>query len=271
MVAKAANDPAEESWPVFREGDAAWLVRQFGHYAHVLNAASGSRGGILSFPAGLGPLIGATRLPLQDPTQARRLLQLSNRQYQERLQNMQQLSAAHGRRMRCSARRQKGKRMRGCELGAESSSSSRSSSDGETAGEKGRVASPASGAERARMQIGNSAVPTAGEADKRMQKEESNPHLLAAYDLLTCTTGSISGNAATLPTPLLRFLSSQEQQRYGPTARNGKRPFSGRGAEHSTTAKAGAGGVTKEECYADPEYVAGSQPSAPGEAGRLKQ
>lgn len=119
------------------------------------------------------------------------------------------------------------------------------------------------------MQTGNSAVPAASEAATRVQKEDANPHLLAAYDLLTCTTGSSSGTAATLPTSLLGFLSSKEQKRYRPTARPGRRSSSGGGTEHRTTVTVGAGGITKEESCADPENVAGSQPSVPGEAGRV--
>lgn len=47
----------------------------------------------------------------------------------------------------------------------------------------------------------------------RTSKEEANPLLLAAYDLLTCTAGSVGSPSASLPKSLSEFLSSQDLRR----------------------------------------------------------
>lgn len=97
----APNDgPEEGPFTEIRKDDATWLVRQFGRYAHYLKGDSTYEGGLPQFPADSGSLIAAKTLPTDGHTQARRLLQLSNRQHEEYLQNMHQLYAAHAQRMR---------------------------------------------------------------------------------------------------------------------------------------------------------------------------
>ncbi|XP_026192191.1 uncharacterized protein LOC34619262 [Cyclospora cayetanensis] len=55
----------------------------------------------------------------------------------------------------------------------------------------------------------------AAEASTSVQ-EEANPLLLAAYDLLTSTSGSTSGGSESLPKSLLEFMSSLEQRKTRP-------------------------------------------------------
>lgn len=89
-----AHDDSEEA----SENDNVWLVRQFGRYAHLLKPKSFHGEGAGAFLAGVGALCQGTH-PINDTEQARRLLHLSNQQYRENLRNMQQLRAAHDRRL----------------------------------------------------------------------------------------------------------------------------------------------------------------------------
>ncbi|KAL8426655.1 hypothetical protein Efla_005912 [Eimeria flavescens] len=213
MVATAADNHGEDSGSAFDDEDNAWLVRQFGRYLPLLKGDAGRTGGPVSLAADFSLLVGARALPAQEHVQTRRLLQLSNRQHQERLQNMQQSSAAYAQRLRQRTRGQKRKRARGCEHGAESSSSSSSSEEDakENEGAASRLEAEREETERQRKPADIAGQPTVSEDSLGLSKEEINPLLFAAYDLITCPNGSAGGPPAELPSSLLAFLNSQEQ------------------------------------------------------------
>lgn len=272
----AADGPEEVPRTEFRKDDATWLVRQFGRYSQYLKGESTYEGGLLHFSRDSGSLVAARTPPTQVHTQTRRLLQLSNRQHEEYLQNMHQLYAAHARRMRHSTSGRPRKRKRGCEQGAESSSSS--SSEGETAGDQGApIGSVVESevAERAGKSKERSVVPAVREAPTKTQRDEANPLLLAAYDLLTCTTGPANRSSAALPDSLLRFLNSQQQKQHRRTAGTHKPPLSDGVAEQSAMAKTSPECIIKhsgkssellDESYNGQETFDGSRSLEPGEA-----
>ncbi|OEH80002.1 origin recognition complex subunit [Cyclospora cayetanensis] len=173
MAPSAADKSEDLTCSVLEEGDAEWLVRQFGRYRHLLQTEAAHGAGLAvpaefnfgdDFDVATTASSGSVKtLPAQHSVRARRLLQLSNRQHQERLQSMQQLSSAHARLMRHG-------------------------------GPDGSVAAEAS----------------------TSVQEEANPLLLAAYDLLTSTSGSTSGGSESLPKSLLEFMSSLEQRKTRP-------------------------------------------------------
>lgn len=87
----------------FGEGDAAWLVRQFGRFRPLLEPEAGRSSNLrLTLPVELGVNLAAANYNVscfRGADRARRLLQWSNRQHKERLHQLQRLADAHSRRL----------------------------------------------------------------------------------------------------------------------------------------------------------------------------
>ncbi|KAL8446354.1 hypothetical protein Emag_004761 [Eimeria magna] len=241
MVATTGGANLEDPCAAPEQDDTAWLVRQFGRFTPLLKEACTRAGGCVPSAADFGFLIGTNVIATQEHIQSRRLLQLSNKQHQEHLHNLQQLSAAHAQRLRTRARGQKRKRARGCEHNAESSSSSSSSEDegAEGTSAAGKPAADRDAAGRCKER-GRGTPPQAVSEGLPLAAptEEATALLLSAYDLITCTTGSTTGAPASLPASLLTFLNSQEQRER--TSSAGSR----RKSEGSEAAKPDAGSKT---------------------------
>ncbi|CDI83047.1 origin recognition complex subunit 2, putative [Eimeria praecox] len=229
-MAPAANPSANSSEvAAFEEGDAAWLVRQFGRFKPLLQREAACNGSLrLALPVELGVLGTSAKSNascFRDADRARRLLQWSNRQHKERLLHLQRLSTAHTRRPRVGTRGQKRKRRRGCELGAESSSSS-SSSSGEDGPEEGRSASPLLGDKQYESNAFNpEAAAAASVREASLQMDDESPVLLAAYDMLFCASIRAGNEDASLPISLLSFISEGNRLQMSRNAgQNSRRP-----------------------------------------------
>lgn len=115
----------------------------------------------------------------------------------------------------------------------------------------------------------DSVDPTLSGEPGRVLKEEANPLLLAAYDLVTCATASANCTAATLPISLMQFLRFSEQEHQGPTG--GKREnfsLSTRPPARCTESTASNAGSTDNKQNAEHEAAFERKAPVPGEAGR---
>lgn len=120
---------------------------------------------------------------------------------------------------------------------------------------------------RAWRQPQSSVDPALSGGPGRVLKEEANPLLLAAYDFVTCTTGS-ANCTATLPTSLMRFLSSSEQEHHGPPGGKCELSLSTRTSARCTEATAFGAGSTEDKENAAQDAVFEGKAPVPGEAGR---